>query len=925
MSDETIEALAEAYLAALRRGEAMDVAAFAAAHPDHAQELRDLLPLMEEMEAYGRRRRPVRDAAPRTPPALDGSDYRLLREIGSGGMGTVWEAMQISLSRKVAVKVLAAPPRREKAWRERFAREARIVAQLHHPSIVKVYGAGVANGHCYYAMELIDGTRFDKFAFRDARAAVRAVQQAALALSYAHRCGVVHRDVKPANLMIDAAGEVRVTDFGLASAQTEPSADEDARNGTLRYMSPERLMHGTCDFAADQYALGVSLWEMLARKHLFAGTSGTALFRRICTDRVPPLADADADLAAIVAKSTARRAENRYPDMDSFAEDLRRWLDHEGVAAAPPSFGRRLILWARRKPTMAALAATAIACAVAAVGAMVAGYAHTAAALRLAASNADVADAALGEVFRHVENMPPSRRDTELLAALLPYYGRLAGNRELSPEKIAEVNSVLGTCAFRSGDFALAEKAFRRLVDIAPSATALNRLAETLRRRGNTEEAAVFAKRVADGYARTTNQVDRYEAALALESLSRQKGRAVDLKLAFALAKMLRENEPDNPKFRFLYARLLAESPDLENATNRTDTVKSAFVLLSDLATEFPDRPEYGKALVSAMNLRLRHGGESREIGRADIELALDTADRLLGRFPNVPEIVSTVIAFRDTYSSYLRRLGDQRNASRERLRTTGMLELLSHNAESPDAARLSFKGRNFDVSYRQISVGAGDEDGTSLVLALHDRSLSGNDNVRQTTAPFLRTLVSYIEKTGSRTVILLPQCPAWRESNWLGAKRGRRDGLLKDIARLVQAKTNEFNVASGRVFVLGVDSGGDACWPLLADNPGLFSRALVAGAAPVPASDAAGIEAAVRIVQGESDMMHPEAQVRAAAARIGGENGLPAEIDLQIGSTHKTVIDDAFSDNALEWLFYPPEEPDISPPPEMSDPTPIP
>ena len=129
--------------------------------------------------------------------------------------------------------------------------------------------------------------------------------------------------------MLDAAGEVRVTDFGLASARTEDQNDEDARNGTLRYMAPERLMQGICSPAADQYALGVTLWELLSRKRLFADVSGTALFRRICTTPVPPLEGVDHDLAAVVAKSVAPKAEDRYPDMDAFAEDLQRWLNHE--------------------------------------------------------------------------------------------------------------------------------------------------------------------------------------------------------------------------------------------------------------------------------------------------------------------------------------------------------------------------------------------------------------------------------------------------------------------------------------------------------------------------------------------------------------------------------------------------------------------
>ena len=852
---------------------------------------------------------------------LLGGDYALQRKLGSGGMGVVWEAVQQSLNRKVAVKVLTPPQRKKEAWRERFTREARIVAQLHHPNIVKVYGAGTSGDLCYYAMELVDGTRMDKFAFPDARAAVRAVVQAALALAYAHRCGVVHRDVKPANLMLDAAGEVRVTDFGLAAARTEDQNDEDARNGTLRYMAPERLMQGLGSPAADQYALGVTLWELLSHKHLFADVSGSALFRRICTTPAPPLEGVDPDLAAVVAKSVAPKAEARYPDMQAFAEDLQRWLNHECVAAAPPSLGRRLRLWARRKPAMAALAATAAVCAVAAVGAMVVGYARTAAALELAARNAEVADAALGEVFHHVENMPPSKRDTKLLTALLPYYGRLAGNQKLPPEKIEEVNGILGVCAFRSGDFELAEKAFRRLVEIRPTATTLNRLAETLRRRGRTEEAAAVAQRVADGYMNATNMTDRYQAALALESLSRRKGRSADRKQSFALAKTLRETEPNNPDFCFLYARLLAESPSLESASNRTVAVKSAFAQLSDLAAAYPDRPEYGKELVTAMDRRLRNGTAFKTINRADVELAVETADRLLGRYPNVPEIVSAVVAFRDAYATYLRKLGDPRTANRESLRTTGMLELLSHNPETPDAVPHTFNGKSANIPYRQITTESSSDATATLILALHDHSLNGSDNVRQTTVPFLRTLVTYAEKRDMKTVILLPQCPGGRLDNWLGARKGRRDGLLADLASLVQEKTNEFSIAADRTFVVGVDSGGDACWPLLADNPSLFARALVAGAGPVPASAATNIVAAVRIIHGESDHHHSEASVRKAAARIGSENGSSAEVDLQLGSTHKTVIENAFSDDALEWLLNAQGDVPPFPPSEMQTP----
>ena len=678
----TTETLVENFLAALRRGETVDDASFLAAHPEQADELRDLLPVLREMEAYGRNRRDGTCSDSATPPDLTGSDYRLLKMIGHGGMGTVWEALQISLNRHVAVKILKTPHSGEDAWRDRFTQEARIVAQLHHPNIVKVYGAGTSGDHCYYAMELIDGTRLDRFPFPDLRATVRAVLQAAQALAYAHRCGIIHRDVKPANLMMDADGEIHVTDFGLATALAESERDSDDQSGTLRYMAPERLVEGTCSPAADQYALGVTLWELIARKPLFAGLSGRTLLQHIRTQAVPAPAGVDADLAAVVEKSTRRVPADRYHDMEAFAEDLRRWLDHRCVLALRTSPFHRLKLWARRKPAMAALTAAAAVCAVAFVTTLIIGLSRTRSALQLAARNAAVADAALGDVFRHVERTSTSRRGAELLSALLPYYERLAGDSGLQPEKAAEANSVLGVCAFRSGNYALAEQAFRRLIAIHPSAAALNRLAETLRRLNRSDEAMALTQRVADGYADSPDMKERYEAALAFETLGRSSKRINDRKRAFEIARTLRTVEPTNPDFRFLYARLLAEYPTLAKSSARPDGGENAYQLLSNLSADYPDRSEYSQALVAAMDRRIRKGQNLHTIDRADVELALDTADRLIGRYPNVPDIVSAVIAFRNSYSTYLQKIGDKKHAFRERLRTSGMLELLSHSDE---------------------------------------------------------------------------------------------------------------------------------------------------------------------------------------------------------------------------------------------------
>lgn len=214
MTAPTLETAAERLLGRIRAGEAISQEDLARDFPGHAAELGRLLPLMLELEGLGARRPPA--GAP--PPELPGTDFRLLRRIAVGGMGEVFEAEQRSLGRRVAVKLLAPDLLRDAAQRERFEAEARLIAQLHHPHIIQVLSAGSAAGRAWYAMELVEGERLDRCAFRDAREIARVALQAAQALAYAHRHGILHRDVKPANLLLDAARDVRVGDFGLAVA-----------------------------------------------------------------------------------------------------------------------------------------------------------------------------------------------------------------------------------------------------------------------------------------------------------------------------------------------------------------------------------------------------------------------------------------------------------------------------------------------------------------------------------------------------------------------------------------------------------------------------------------------------------------------------------------------------------------------------------
>ena len=340
-------------------------------------------------------------------PDLSGSDFRLLRLIGRGGMGAVYEAEQISLGRRVAVKVLPRSFGRDPERVARFVEESRLAARLHHPGIVPVFGAGEAGGLPYFAMELVEGETAATRAVSDARAAVSLALQAADALDYAHRCGVRHGDVKPSNLLVSPDGRVRLADFGLATffATTEPTESSPSNSspvtrhsslgfpgGTTRYLAPElrsspsplvtrhsSLVTPVCGAAAaDQYALGVTLRELLPS---------------------PP----DRELGAVIAKATAASPEDRYVDMAAFAADLRRWLGGEPVRARPASTWRSIRFWARRHRALAATLAALLALVIAWTSALTADWARRRADAREAAREiAELTDAtrALGETLR---------------------------------------------------------------------------------------------------------------------------------------------------------------------------------------------------------------------------------------------------------------------------------------------------------------------------------------------------------------------------------------------------------------------------------------------------------------------------------------------------------------------------------------------
>jgi serine/threonine protein kinase len=267
--------------------------------------------------------------------------YRIMRKLGSGGMADVYLAEDEELGRRVAIKILNDRHATDEQFVERFRREAKNAAGLSHPNIVSIYDRGEAEGTYYIAMEYLDGRSLKELVVARGPLpipdAIEATRQVLTALRFAHRKGVVHRDIKPHNVMADADGRLKVTDFGIARAGVSQMTEAGSIIGTAQYLSPEQARGAVVDQRSDLYSIGVVLYEMLTGEVPFTGESPVEIAMKHLSDTPRPPSvlrpDIPPDLDMVVLRALAKSPEDRFQTAEEMDEELERVANGVGVTA----------------------------------------------------------------------------------------------------------------------------------------------------------------------------------------------------------------------------------------------------------------------------------------------------------------------------------------------------------------------------------------------------------------------------------------------------------------------------------------------------------------------------------------------------------------------------------------------------------------
>jgi tetratricopeptide (TPR) repeat protein/tRNA A-37 threonylcarbamoyl transferase component Bud32 len=637
--EQRLDEAVTSYLEAAESGREPDPEEWLSRYPELTTELREFFADQDRVVRLTAPLRAVAQAAygstPRpgdTPPPASGigieaepgsdfevrsfSDYELLQEIGRGGMGIVYKARQLSLHRLVAPKMIPASRLASQADVQRFQAEAQSAASLDHPHIVPIYEVGELEGYPHFSMKLLSGGSLAQEVVSNqesgvnkeaCRSAAQMVATVARAVHHAHQRGILHRDLKPSDILLDDAGQPHVTDFGLAKrVEMDGSITQSGvLVGTPSYMAPEQAtgQKGSITTATDVYGLGAILYALLTGRPPFQASSVLETLEQVKTREPEPPARANAclgrDLETICLKCLEKEPSRRYSSADAVAEDLERWLAGEPIEARPSSPRERLWRWCRRNPKVAILTGVStLLLLLVAAGSTVATLLiwrekeQTATALGVAQTNAERADAnlrhaldALEKIYLQIdEKQWPAqpqfdRPDRALLEQMLQFYEEFARENSADPavkretakayKRVADIHQNLRHWPEAKEAYSRAITFLRQLAEEQPEDTSVwgnlakryHDLASVLDRTGPPQEAehayreaiAVYEKLVrADG----SPEVFRYRGELAeclynLGTHLRNHGQAAEAQASYRratdLVEKLQKETPSDP------------------------------------------------------------------------------------------------------------------------------------------------------------------------------------------------------------------------------------------------------------------------------------------------------------------------------------------------------------------------------------------
>lgn len=678
VSNEVLCELVDQITNQLQAGESIDLDIISHDYPHYIEQLRQVLPSLELFaDLRVATKKPIlvetaRDESDAVSKQL--GDYEIIREVGRGGMGVVYEATHRSLGRRAALKVLPFAAMLDPRQIQRFKNEAQAVAQLDHPNIVDVFGVGCDRGVHFYAMRFIDGrplseliTGLRKSSLADDaraaetsrnqesdtsrlqdsdpteptgpnastkightdtseasiweslsknrstksreffRSAADLIRQAAAALHHAHQHDVIHRDVKPSNLIVESSGKLWVTDFGLA--HVEGNATLTATGdvvGTLRYMSPEQTQGLPVDHRADIYSLGATLYELLTLRPAFPQRDRKELFQKIATEDPPPPRylnrSIPTDLETIVLKSLEKDPAQRYLSTESFARDLQCFIEDRPITARRPTLFDRTIKWSRRHRSFVGAVVAVVLLAL--IGLTISTVLMTRSAnvakmerkeaesqRNRAMANERLALQALDEMFIDVferrfpvEPLTPS--DHALLEKALQLYQGLARQNEgyaTSRHEVAKAYRRVGDIQTKLARYVQAEEGYRRSIQFF----------EDLARDFPADP------EFPSGIASSTNSL-----AHSLQSQQKHADAEIAYRRALTIESDLVQRFADRPVYREELARSHNNLGVLFADTGRDADAEQAFVLARDqwsaLSRQESERPEYCHHLASS-------------------------------------------------------------------------------------------------------------------------------------------------------------------------------------------------------------------------------------------------------------------------------------------------------------------------------------